>query len=113
MKKVGSPLLEVSNIYKKTKKAQVSGFSLSVFEREFAEKQCGTAAQTSLVLDILSGEVTPDKGKVFFNGRDVTGTPNFFGVVCADDNVRKNKVVSEYCAQPLTMRGLPHGPASL
>ncbi len=113
MRKVGLPLLEVSNIKKKTKKAEVSGFSLSVFENEFIEKQCGTEQQTSLVLDMLGGTVTPDKGKVFFSGRDVTGTRNAFGIVAAEDSVKKSKTVTEYCAQPLTKRGLPHGTALL
>ena len=106
MKKISKPVLELSNICRADKKANIDRISLSIPEGESCAVLCGNEANISLLLDIVSGKVSPKKGKVFFKGDDVTGVKNCFGIVPRKPSPPKFKTVGEYAAAPVVKRGL-------
>ena len=106
MKKVRIPILEVSNIVKKTKKASLDGVSFSVPSGDSLSILCKNGDVCDLMFDILAGSVKPDKGKVFFKGDDVTKEKNAFGTVARVSAVPKRKTISEIAAAPIVKRGL-------
>ena len=106
MKKVQIPILEVSNITKKTKKAQLEGVSITVPSGDSLAILCKNDDICDVMFDVLSGAIKPEKGKVFFKGDNVTGTKNNFGTVARKISVSKRKTVIDAACAPIIKRGL-------
>ncbi len=106
MRKIRTPILEVSNVTKKTKKASLDGVSLSLAAGDSLAVLCKNMAACDLLLEILSGSVKPEKGKVFFKGDDVTREKNSFGTVPRVSSVPKRKTITDISSAPVIKRGL-------
>ena len=113
MKKVQIPILEVSNIVKKTKKAQLEGISISVPSGDSLAILCKNNDVCDIMFEILSGAIKPEKGKIFFKGDDVTGTKNNFGTVERKRRVSKRKTIIDIASAPIIHRGLVRNMATL
>ena len=107
MKKIEKPIIELSNICFTTKSAVVDRLYLSVPKGDRYAVVYRNDENIALLLDILSGSVTPKNGKVFFKGDDVTGSKNHFGIVLRKPKTPRFKTVAEYCAVSIVKRGLP------
>ena len=113
MKKIRIPILEVSNITKKTKKASLERVNFSVTAGDSLAVLCKNNEACDLMLDILSGLVKPEKGKVFFKGDDVTKEKNSFGIVPRKSGVSPRKTINEIAAAPIVKRGLSRAMTSV
>ena len=58
------------------------------------------------LLNILSGLILPDAGKVFLNGRDITGQPGNISYMLQKDLMLEHKRVIDNVALPLVIRGM-------
>ena len=58
------------------------------------------------LLNILSGLVTPDSGKVFLSGREITGKPGEISYMLQKDLLLEHKRVIDNVALPLVIRGM-------
>ena len=106
MKKVQIPILELSNITKKTKKSQLEGVSITVPSGDSLAILCKNDDICDVMFDVVSGAIKPEKGKVFFKGDDVTGTKNNFGTIARKSGVSKRKTVIDAACAPIIKRGL-------
>ncbi len=106
MKKLSVPILEVSNLIKKTKKADIERLTLNIPKGDTVAVLYKNEENISLLTEILSGKTKPEKGKIFFKGDDVTGVKNSFGVVYDMPVLSKNRTVSECASAPIVKRGL-------
>ena len=106
MKKIAKPILELSNICRADKKSTVDRLSLSVPAGDCFAVLYKNSDNISLLTEILSGRVSPKKGKIFFKGDDVTGTKNIFGVVKKKAPFPRLKTVADFAGTPIVKRGL-------
>lgn len=106
MKKIGSPLIEISGLYRAYKKVIIDSFNISIGRGDRIAVLHKNPLASSLLCEILSGKETPDKGKVFFKGDNVTGHQNNFGVVGKKSSLSKFKSVLYNGSTPLVKRGL-------
>jgi len=106
MKKLSVPILEVSNLIKNTKKANIERLTLNVPKGDTVAVLHKNENNISLLTEILSGKTKPEKGKIFFKGDDVTGVKNAFGIVYDSPVLSKNRTVSECASAPIVKRGL-------
>lgn len=113
MRKVEAPLIEISNIFKNTKKYEIRGFTLNVGRGDSVAVVHKNASCVDLLTEILSGRVSPDKGKIFFKGDNVNGVKDSFGVVTKRQSISKMKTVGDNAAAALVRRGLSRQMASL
>lgn len=76
-------MLELSGIYKTfnmgtvDEKVLFSNFNLSINEGEFVGVIGSNGSGKTTMLNIVSGDVMPDSGKVLLNGEDLTSKKNF------------------------------------
>lgn len=76
-------MLEISNIYKTfnpetiDEKILFSDFSISVDDSEFVSVIGSNGSGKTTMLNIASGDIEPDSGKVTLNGIDLTGMKNY------------------------------------
>ena len=112
MKKLSLPILELSNICRSSRKADIERLELTVPTGESFAVLHSSPEAVSLLLDILEGRVSPKKGKVFFKGDDIIGTKNNFGIVRGRDAPPKKKVI-ELAAAPIIKRGLSRSPTDV
>lgn len=76
-------MLELSNIYKTfnagtiDEKVLFSDFSLKINDGEFVGVIGSNGSGKTTMLNIASGDVTPDSGKIVLNGNDLTAKKNF------------------------------------
>lgn len=113
MKRIAAPIFELSNICHSDKKGVVDRLSLSVPRGDCFAVVYRSSENIALLLDILSGKVTPKKGKVFFKGDDITGSKNHFGIVRQQPSLPRLKTVAEYAAAPIVKRGLSRSMADV
>lgn len=106
MKKLSIPILELSNINKKTRKALIERLSLTVPKGDTLSVLYKNENNISLLTELLSGKTKPEKGKIFFKSDDVTGEKNAFGVVFDSPVLSKNRTISECASSPIVKRGL-------
>ncbi len=106
MKKVAQPILELSNICKSDKKSQIERLDLTVPSGDTFVVLHKCPNNISLLMEILSGRVSPKKGKIFFKGDNVTGHKNVFGIIKKKPQIPRSKTVLQTAAAPLLKRGL-------
>ncbi len=76
-------MLEISNIYKTfnpetiDEKILFSDFSISVDDGEFVSVIGSNGSGKTTMLNIASGDIEPDSGKITLNGIDLTGMKNY------------------------------------
>ena len=107
MKKIAKPIMELSNISRSDRKSTIERLTLSVPDGDSYGVLCKSESNITLLTEILSGRISPKKGKVFFKGDDVTGVKNVFGVVQKEPSAPKRKTVAEAAAASIVKRGLP------
>ena len=105
MKKIAKPIIELSDIYRSSKKACIEGLNISVPDGDSYAVVHSNQDNISLLLDIIGGKVPPKKGKIFFKGDDITSTKNNFGVIRSDSPLPK-KTVADFAGISIVKRGL-------
>lgn len=76
-------MLKLSGIYKTFNKSTVdekvlfSGFDLSINKGEFVAVVGSNGSGKTTILNIISGDIAPDSGKIELNGEDITDKKNF------------------------------------
>lgn len=60
----------------------------------------------STLFNVISGLITPDSGRIFLNGQDITGKSGFLSYMLQKDLLLPYKTIVDNVALPLTIRGV-------
>ncbi len=113
MKRIGFPVLEVSGIVKKNKKVNIDSFNIVIGSGDCAAVLHNNPNSVQMLVNILGGNVSADKGKIFFKGDNITGQDNIFGCIGKKPSISKMKTVAANGAAPLVKRGLSRAISSV
>ena len=113
MKKISSPVLEISNLYKTEKHKVIEKFNLILQSGESMALLYKNDENIELLCDILKGQKRVDKGKIFFKSADVTDSKNIFGVIEKKPEIPKTRSVIDIGCSPIVKRGLSKSMASV
>lgn len=113
MRKIESPILEVSNVSKKNKSASIENMTFSLNRGDCFVVLHKSAKSAELAAGIISGKITPNKGKIFFKSEDVTGQRAVFGTVGRKLSISKRKTVCENAVTAPVKKGLVRAMAAV
>lgn len=113
MRKIETPVLEISNLCKSEKDKVIEGLNIIIPKGDSFAVVYENEKTAELLTDILGGKVKTQKGKIYFKGDDVTGEKNNFGVVGKKSNLVKMKNVADNAAVPIVKRGLARSMANV
>lgn len=113
MRKIESPLLEVSNLCKTEKDKTIENFNINIARGNSLAILHKNRDTAELLTELLKGEVKAKKGKIYFKGVDATGQKNHFGVVGRKMDIAKTKSVADNAVMPIVKRGLSKSMANV
>ena len=100
-------LLRTDRITKSYLSRQViRNISIHLEEGEMVSLLGLSGSGKTTLMNIMSGLVLPDSGKVFLSGRDITGQPGQISYMLQKDLLLEHKRVIDNVALPLLIRGL-------
>ena len=76
-------MLKIQNVYKTFGKNSIESknvfddFNLEVKKGEFVTIIGGNGAGKSTLMNLISGSIMPESGKVFIDGKDITHIPEY------------------------------------
>ncbi len=101
-------ILDVRSISKKFGKVTVfEDLSLTVFRGEFVTLLGPSGCGKSTVLNVISGLLQPDRGKVYLHGEDITGETGHVSYMQQKDLLLPWRKIVDNIALPLRIQGEP------
>ena len=102
-------MIELQNISKVYKDFQLSDINISIETGEYYVLLGKSGAGKSIILEIIAGLISPDKGKVIHNNEDITGVTiqkRNIGLVFQDYSVFPHMTVRKNIEYPLKSAGI-------
>ena len=100
-------LLRTDKITKSYQSRQIiRDISLRLEEGEFVSLLGLSGSGKTTLLNIISGLVGPDSGKVYLDGKDITGQPGNISYMLQKDLLLEHKRVIDNVALPLVLKGM-------
>lgn len=84
----------------------IRDISIHLEEKEIISLLGLSGSGKTTILNIVSGLILPDSGKVFLSGRDITGQPGQVSYMLQKDLLLEHKRVIDNVALPLVIRGM-------
>ncbi len=84
----------------------IRDISLRLEEGEFVSLLGLSGSGKTTLLNIISGLVQPDSGKVYLDGKDITGQPGNISYMLQKDLLLEHKRVIDNVALPLVLKGM-------
>lgn len=103
-------MIRIRSLYRNWKQFSLSDINLEVGEGEYFVILGPTGSGKTLLLELIAGFFSPEKGEVFINGRDVTGLPpeeRGLGFVYQDYSLFPHLTVKKNIEFGLRIRKMP------
>ena len=97
-------MLELVNVCKSVEKFSIKNLSLLINKGDYVALLGVSGAGKTMLLEIISGIIKPDSGKVILNNKDITKSPiqsRNFGIVYQNQSLFPHMNVYENIAFPL------------
>lgn len=89
----------------------IEDISIELHEGELVSLLGTSGGGKTTLFNVISGLVTPDKGKVEIDGKDVTGKPGNVSYMLQKDMLLPYKTIEDNVALPLIIKGEKKNPA--
>lgn len=84
----------------------IRDISIHLEEKEIITLLGLSGSGKTTLMNIISGLILPDSGKVFLSGKDITGQPGHISYMLQKDLLLEHKKVIDNVALPLVIRGI-------
>ena len=99
--------LEIKNVSKSFEgRAVLEDVSISLKQGELVSLLGVSGGGKTTLFNIIAGLLTPDKGQVFLNGREITGKPGSVSYMLQKDLLLPYRTVEDNVALPLILKGM-------
>lgn len=99
--------LEIKNVSKAFEgRAVLEDVSITLKQGELVSLLGVSGGGKTTLFNIIAGLLTPDKGQVFLNGREITGKPGSVSYMLQKDLLLPYRTVEDNVALPLILKGM-------